>query len=57
MEIDRLEWPAFHWNNQVIKIRRTKYFEPKTETSIRDVLVDPEVMSVFRGYAARAVSN
>ena len=57
MEIDRLEWPAFHWNNQVIKIRRTKYFEPKTETSIRDVLVDPEVMSVFRGYAARATSN
>jgi integrase len=41
----------------VIKIRRTKYFEPKTETSIRDILIDPEAMSVFRGYAARAVPN
>jgi integrase len=57
LEIDRLEWSAFHWNNNVIKIRRTKYFEPKTETSIREVLIDPEVMSVFRGYAARATSN
>jgi integrase len=48
MEIDRLEWSAFDWDKKVIKIRRTKIFEPKTETAVRDVWIDPEIMAVFR---------
>jgi hypothetical protein len=41
----------------VIRIEPTQYFDVKTEHSIGDVSVDPELMSVFRGYAARAGSN
>jgi integrase len=54
MEIDRLQWPAFDWDKKVIKIRRTRVFEPKTETAVRDVWIDPEVLTVFRNdYALR----
>jgi integrase len=54
MEIDRLEWSAFDWDRKLIKIRRTRVFEPKTETSERDVWIDPEIMAVFRNvYAFR----
>jgi integrase len=57
IEIDRLEWSAFHWDHNVIRIEPTRYFEPKTEHSIGDVQIDPELMSVFRGYTASASSN
>jgi integrase len=57
IEIDRLEWAAFRWNDNVIRIEATRYFEPKTEHSSGDVQIDPELMSVFRGYAALAGSN
>lgn len=51
IEIDRLEWRAFHWDEGVIRIETTRYFEPKTEHSIGDVQIDPELMSLFRGYS------
>ena len=57
IEIDRLEWSAFQWNHNVIRIEPTRYFEPKTEHSIGDVQIDPELMSVFRSHAALAGSN
>ena len=57
IEIDRLEWSAFQWNRNVIRIEPTRYFDTKTEHSIGDVSLDPELMSVFRGFAARAGSN
>jgi integrase len=56
-EIDRLEWSAFRWNDNAIRIEATRYFEPKTEHSNGDVQIDPELMSMFRGYAARAGSS
>jgi integrase len=56
-EIDRLEWPAFRWNDNVIRIEPTRHFDVKSEHSIGDVLVDPELMAIFRGYAARARSS
>jgi hypothetical protein len=49
-EIDRLEWRAFHFEDNVIRIEPTRYFEPKTEHSIGDVQIDPELMNLFRGY-------
>ena len=57
IEIDRLEWSAFRWDESVIRIEPTKYFDVKTEHSIGDVSVDPELMAVFRGYSARATGS
>jgi integrase len=45
------------WNHNVIRIEPTQYFDVKTEHSIGDVSIDPELISVFRGYAARAASK
>jgi integrase len=57
IEIDRLEWRAFRWNENAIRIEPTRFFNVKTEHSIGDVPVDPELMSIMRGYQARARSN
>jgi integrase len=56
-EIDLLEWPSFRWELGVIRIEPTRYFHPKSEDSIGDVQVDPEVMDLFRGYRARATGD
>ena len=53
-EIDKLEWSAFDWDRNVISIRATAYFSPKSEDATGDVEVDPEVMELFRGYQANA---
>lgn len=51
-EIDKLEWAAFRWNEGVIRIEATRFFQPKSESSTGDVEVDPELMEVFRGFRA-----
>jgi integrase len=56
-EIDKLEWQAFDWEKGVISIRATSHFAPKSEDSTGDVEGDPEVMELFRGYAARRTSD
>ena len=53
-EIDKLEWPAFRWNEGVIRIEATRYFHPKSEDSLGDVEVDPELLAIFRGFHTRA---
>jgi integrase len=53
-EIDLLPWSAFRWNEGVIRVEHTRHFTPKTDDSVADVAVDPELLSVFRGYRARA---
>lgn len=53
-EIDLLEWSSFRWESDVIRIGPTRYFQPKSEDSIGDVQVDPELTEIFRGYRARA---
>jgi integrase len=57
LEIDRLEWTAFRWGEGVIRIEPTEYFDPKTEHSIGDVAVDPDLMAIMRRFAAKARSN
>jgi integrase len=52
-EIDKLEWTSFRWDEGLIRIEATNFFRPKSHTSEGDVLVDPELMQVFRGYHAR----
>jgi integrase len=53
-EIDTLEWSAFRWERGTIRIEPTKWFHPKSEDSIGDVEIDPEVVEVFRKYHAKA---
>jgi hypothetical protein len=56
-EIDKLEWPSFRWTQNAIRIEATRFLQPKTEESIGDVEVDPELMEFFRGFKAGAKSN
>jgi hypothetical protein len=51
-EIDLLEWSSFHGEHNLIRIQPTRFFHPKSEDSIGDLPVDPEVMGLFRRYQA-----
>jgi|SRR5215469_5868008 len=51
-EIDKLPWSAFRWEEGVIRIEATRFFRPKSDDSEGDVLVDPELLEIFRGYSA-----
>jgi hypothetical protein len=53
-EIDKLEYPAFRWEEGIIRIEATRYFHPKSEDSVGDVEVDSELLEIFRGFRARA---
>jgi integrase len=56
-EIDLLPWTAFRWDEGVLRIEPTEFFRPKSEESIADIPLDPEVLALFRGYQARARSE
>jgi integrase len=56
-EIDKLEWSAFRWDEGVVRIEATRWFHPKSEDSIGDIEVDPELMELFRGYRAKATGS
>jgi len=47
----------FRWEQKVIRIEPTSYFEAKREYSYGDVEVDSELLELFRGYRVRATSN
>ena len=53
-EIDKLPWSAFRWDEGVIRIEATQFFRPKTSDSEGDVLVDSELLEIFRGYLRAA---
>ena len=55
-EIDLLPWSAVKFDLGLIRIEPTEYFEVKTEHSIGDVPVDPEILEILRGFRARATS-
>jgi integrase len=57
LEIDLLEWSSFKWQTNEIQIKPTQFFQAKTKESYGSVQVDPELMSVFRGYRPRASSD
>ena len=52
-EIDTLEWSAFRWERGSVRIEPTKWFHPKSEDSIGNVEIDPELLEVFREYQAK----
>jgi integrase len=53
-EIDKLQWPAFRWNDGVIRIEATECFTPKSSDSAGDVPIDKELLAMFRGWHAKA---
>jgi integrase len=56
-EIDKLQWSAFQWQRKVLQIGATQHFQAKTESSIGEVDLDEELLTVFRGFRARAGSD
>jgi Phage integrase family len=56
-EIDKLPWTAFCWNERLIRIQATEFFRPKSHESEGDVLVDSELLELFRGFYARRKSE
>jgi Phage integrase family len=53
-EIDKLPWTAIRFDEGVIRIEATQFYRPKSHESKGEVLVEPELMEVLRGYHARA---
>jgi integrase len=56
-EIDLLPWSAFRFEEGVLRIEATEFFQPKSDESNAELPLDPEVLSLFRGYCARAKSQ
>jgi integrase len=52
-EIDKLEWDAFHFEEGVIRIQATEHFRPKSRESENDVMIDAELVALFRGFYAQ----
>jgi len=57
LEIDRLSWNAFRFDAGILRIQATKHFSPKTEEAIGDVVLEPELVELFRGYHAQATGE
>ncbi len=57
LEIDLLPWSAVDFDRGIIRIEPTEYFDVKTEHSIGDVPVDPEVLALLRGFHAKALGD
>ena len=56
-EIDSLQWSAFKWEQGLLSIRRTPYFQPKSNHSMGDADLDAELLALFRGFRAQAKSD
>jgi integrase len=56
-EIDLLEWSSFRWREGVVRIETTEHFTAKSEDSLGDVALDPDVLELFKGYQTRASSE
>ena len=56
-EIDKLEWARFNWAAGTINVSPTEFFRTKSEDSIRSVWIPPEMLEIFRGFHARALSR
>lgn len=53
-EIDLLTWAQVDFEKAVIRIERTEFFSPKSEDSIGEVDLDPELVAMLRGWKASA---
>lgn len=50
-EIDKLEWRSFRWDENIIRLLPTDTFRPKSEDSMADIEVDPELMKRFKAFS------
>ena len=53
-EIDTLLWTSVDFDKQVIRIERTRYFQPKSEESAAEVDLAPELATIFQEYRKNA---
>jgi integrase len=53
-EIDLLEWGSFDWGKSTIEIKRTAFFQAKSEDSYAHIPLEQEILELFRGYHAKA---
>jgi integrase len=56
-EIDKLPWSAFRFNEGILRIEMTEHYRPKTIGSAGDIPLGPEMISIFRGYHAKAAGE
>lgn len=52
-EIDKLTWRQVDLNKGVIRIETTRYFSAKSEDSLAEVDLDPEIVALMRGWKAK----
>jgi integrase len=55
-EADKLEWPAFLWDQNIVRIAPTAWLHIKGKKA-GDVALEPEIMGLFRGWHAQAKSS
>jgi integrase len=55
-EIDLLPWTAFRFDQGILRIEATEFFQPKSDESSAELPLEPELISLFRGYHARTKS-
>ena len=53
-EIDKLEWQSVDFENCIIRIEPTRYFQPKSEDALGEIEVDREVIETLRTYYPKA---
>jgi integrase len=56
-EIDLLEWSAFDWQRNLLRIQPTAYFTAKTHESETELPLDAELAAVFGSLRERATSS
>jgi integrase len=56
-EIDTLPWSSFNWQRNTLRISVTEHFAVKSEDSIGEVDLDPELVVLFKGYHTRRTGD
>lgn len=56
-EIDRLEWTAFDWRLEKLHIGVTEHFAVKSQGSIGDVDLDPELGALFKNFYEHRIGS
>jgi integrase len=56
-EIDHLEWRAFGWSAQKLHIEPTEHLAVKTEDSIGEIDLEPELASLFQRFGRDSTSS
>jgi integrase len=55
-EIDKLQWTAFNWDRALLRVDITEHLETKSEDSIGEVDLEPEMLAMFLHFHANSNS-